>query len=67
MLTVNLGVLLTVVTVQLLPMLVDLVTWRYAFMVLGDRTFIGVFCVLRWQHPDALKLAGTPIGVFALV
>ena len=53
------GVLLTVVTVQLLPMLVDLVTWRYAFMVLAIGPFIGVFCVLRLrQHPDALKLAG---------
>ena len=61
MLTVQtcVGVLLTVVTVQLLPVVVDHVTWRYAFMVLAIGPFIGVVCMLRLRrHPDALKLAG---------
>ena len=52
------GVPLTAVTVQLLPLLVDLVTWRYAFMVLGIGSFVGVVCMLRLrQHPDAEKRA----------
>ena len=52
------GVLLTVITVQLLPVVVDLVTWRYAFMVLAIGPFIGVVSMLGLRrHPDALKLA----------
>ncbi len=52
------GVPLTAVTVQLLPLLVDLVTWRYAFMVLAIGPFVGVVCMLRLrQHPDAEKRA----------
>ena len=50
------GVPLTAVTIKLLPLLVDLVTWRYAFMVLAIGPFVGVVCMLRLrQHPDAEK------------
>ena len=53
------GVLITVVTVQLLHVLGEHVTWRYAFMVLAIGPFIGVVCMLGLRrHPDALKLAG---------
>ena len=53
------GFLLALITVQMLPMAVDAVGWRYAFSVLAIGPFIGVFCMLRLRaHPDAVKLAG---------
>lgn len=53
------GGLLTVVTVQLLPVVVDHVTWCYAFMMLTIGPIIGVICMLRLRRdPESLKLAG---------
>ena len=52
------GGLLTVVTVQLPPVVVDHVTWCYAFMMLTIGPIIGVICMLRLRRdPDSLKLA----------
>ena len=60
------GVPLTAVTIKLLLLLVDLVTWRYAFMVLEIGPFVGVVCMLRLrQHSDAEKLACGRRSVFS--
>lgn len=61
MLTVQtcLGFLLTLVTVQLLPHLVDALGWSYACAALAIGPFLGVWSMARLRrHPDALKLAG---------
>ena len=61
MLTIQtcLGFLLTMVTVQLIPHLVDLVGWRFAFSVLAIGPFLGVWAMARLRrHPDSTKIAG---------
>ena len=61
MLTVqtSLGFLLTLATVHMVPYMVDLVGWRYAFAVLAIGPFLGVWSMYRLRrHPDAVKLAG---------
>jgi MFS family permease len=61
MLTVqtSMGFLLTLVTIQLLPKLVDTVGWRYAFAFLAIGPVIGIIAMGRLRaHPDAAKLAG---------
>lgn len=60
MLTVqtSMGFLLTLLTIQLVPMLVDLVSWRYAFAFLAIGPVVGVVAMGRLRaHPDAVKLA----------
>jgi len=60
MLTVqtSMGFLLTLLTIQLIPMLVDLVSWRYAFAFLAIGPVVGVIAMGRLRaHPDAVKLA----------
>jgi len=53
------GFLLTLVTVQVMPHIVDAWTWRYAFMILTIGPVFGVIAMLRLRrHPDAVKLAG---------
>jgi MFS family permease len=61
MLTVqtSMGFLLTLLTIQLIPTLVDIVGWRYAFSFLAIGPAIGVLAMSRLRaHPDAAKLAG---------
>ena len=61
MLTVqtSIGFLLTIVTIQLTPFIVDLTGWRYGFAYLAIGPAIGIMAMLRLrQLPDALKLAG---------
>jgi len=61
MLTVqtSLGFLLTIVTIQLTPIIVDLTGWRYGFAYLAIGPAIGIMAMLRLrQLPEALKLAG---------
>jgi len=60
MLTVqtSMGFLLTLLTIQLVPALVDTVGWRYAFAFLAIGPAIGVAAMGRLRaHPDAAKLA----------
>ncbi len=60
MLTVqtSLGFLLTILTIHLIPELVDLVGWGWAFAFLAIGPFLGVIAMGRLRaHPDALKLA----------
>jgi len=61
MLTVqtSIGFLLTIVTIQLTPVVVDLIGWRYGFAYLAIGPAIGIMAMLRLrQLPEALKLAG---------
>jgi hypothetical protein len=61
MLTVqtSMGFLLTLATVHIVPHMVDLLGWRYAFAVLAIGPFLGVWSMYRLRHhPDAVKLAG---------
>ena len=60
MLTVQtcIGFLLTLVTVHLVPPLVQVVGWQYAFAVLAIGPFFGVWAMGRLRrHPDSVKLA----------
>lgn len=61
MLTVqtSMGFLLTLVTIHLVPMMVDLVGWRFAFVILAPGPFIGIVAMWRLrQSPDAARMAG---------
>ena len=52
------GFLVTMMTIQLLPLVIDAWTWRYAFAVLAIGPLWGVIAMLRLRaHPDAVKLA----------
>ncbi len=53
------GFLLTLVTIHLLPYLVELVGWRYAFAPLAIGPALGFWAMARLRaHPQAVKLAG---------
>ena len=55
----SIGFLLTIVTIQLTPVIVGLTGWRYGFAYLAIGPAIGIMAMLRLrQLPDALKLAG---------
>lgn len=52
------GFLLTTVSIELIPKVVDVVTWRYAFMILAPGPFLGVLAMMRLrQLPEAVKIA----------
>jgi MFS family permease len=52
------GFLLTTISIELIPKMVDLVTWRYAFVILAPGPFLGVLAMLRLRGlPEALKVA----------
>ncbi|NQV56624.1 MAG: MFS transporter [Rhodospirillales bacterium] len=55
----SMGFLLTLATIHLIPVAVDLVGWRYAFMTLAIGPALGVVAMLRLRAlPEAEKLAG---------
>jgi MFS family permease len=52
------GFLLTTISIELIPKVVAVVTWRYAFMILAPGPFLGVLAMLRLrQLPEAVKIA----------
>jgi MFS family permease len=52
------GFLLTTISIELIPKVVELVTWRYAFMILAPGPLFGVIAMLRLrQLPEAIKIA----------
>ena len=52
------GFLLTLITIHLMPHLVDGLGWRYAFASLAIGPFLGVWAMGRLRaHPDAVHLA----------
>jgi len=53
-----LGFLLTTVSIELVPRFVNLVGWRYAFVVLAPGPLFGVISMLRLRRlPEALAVA----------
>ena len=61
MLTVqtSLGFLLTLLTIHLLPWLVEIAGWGWAFAALAPGPALGVVAMWRLRHhPDAARLAG---------
>ncbi|MCW5750787.1 MAG: MFS transporter [Alphaproteobacteria bacterium] len=54
-----LGFLLTVATIQLMPLAIELLTWRYAFSVLAIGPFLGALAMWRLRlRPEAVRIAG---------
>jgi hypothetical protein len=52
------GLSLTVVTIWLVPLLQDLVTWRWAFAVLAPGPALGVTAMLRLRaRPESGRIA----------
>src|SRR5207245_1797890 len=52
-----LGFLLTIVSIKLIPRFVDVVGWRYAFMILAPGPLFGVIAMLRLRAlPEAVKI-----------
>jgi MFS family permease len=61
MLTVqtSMGFLLTLITIHVVPVLVEAVGWSHAFAFLAVGPFIGVAAMWRLRlHPESVKLAG---------
>ena len=53
-----LGFLLTTISIELIPRFVNLVGWRYAFMILAPGPLFGVISMLRLRAlPEAEKIA----------
>lgn len=53
-----LGFLLTNVSIELIPKMVNIVGWRYAFVILAPGPFLGVAAMLRLRGlPESLKIA----------
>ena len=53
------GFLLTLITIHLMPLFIDAVGWRFAFVPLALGPVFGVWAMVRLRfHPDAVKLAG---------
>jgi MFS family permease len=53
-----LGFLLTIVSIKLIPRFVDMIGWRYAFMILAPGPLFGVIAMLRLRAlPEAVKIA----------
>ena len=54
-----LGFLLTLVTIRLIPVLVDLVGWRWAFVALAPGPLVGVVGMLKLRGlPESRQMAG---------
>jgi hypothetical protein len=54
-----LGFTLTLVTIHLMPHLVEAMTWRYAFVPLAIGPAIGVWAMARLRfRPESVRLAG---------
>jgi MFS family permease len=53
------GFLLTLLTIHMIPPLVEMLGWSWAFAPLAIGPFLGVIAMARLrQHPDATRLAG---------
>ena len=55
----SVGFLLTLITIHMMPIFVEMAGWGLAFALLAPGPFLGVWAMARLRrHPDALKLAG---------
>jgi predicted MFS family arabinose efflux permease len=53
------GFLLTLSTIHLMPYAVELLSWRYAFVILAAGPLFGIIAMARLRNmPEATKLAG---------
>ncbi|HWV96903.1 MAG TPA: MFS transporter, partial [Xanthobacteraceae bacterium] len=53
------GFLLTFLTIQGMPIIIDLVGWTYAFVILAVGPIFGVISMtLLRRDPESLRLAG---------
>ncbi len=53
-----LGFLLTTISIELIPKVVGLIGWRYAFIILAPGPLFGVISMLRLRRlPEAAKIA----------
>ena len=53
------GFLITTLTIRLLPLLVDVVGWSYAFAFLAPGPFLGIVAMMRLRSlPESAKIAG---------
>jgi len=53
------GFLLTLSTIHLMPYAVELLSWRYAFIILAAGPLFGIIAMARLRNmPEAAKLAG---------
>src|SRR5207248_7136763 len=54
-----LGFTLTLITIHLMPYLVDALSWRYAFAPLAIGPALGIWAMARLRlHPQSVRLAG---------
>ena len=54
-----LGFTLTLITIHLMPSLVELLGWRFAFVPLAFGPLFGIWAMARLRaHPDAVRIAG---------
>jgi MFS family permease len=52
------GFLLTTISIELIPKVLQVVGWHYAFMILAPGPFLGVLAMLRLRGlPEAVKIA----------
>lgn len=52
------GFLITFAAIQMMPAVIDLLTWRWAFAVLAIGPFLGAAAMLRLRRtPDAVRIA----------
>ncbi len=52
------GFILTLITIHLMPLLVDTVGWSWAFAPLSIGPFLGVWAMARLRrHPDSVRMA----------
>ncbi len=61
MLTVqtSMGFLLTLITIHLVPVVVDAVGWEFAFLILMPGPVVGIWAMWALRRsPDAARLAG---------
>ncbi|PYQ52084.1 MAG: MFS transporter [Acidobacteria bacterium] len=55
----SIGFLITTLTIRLLPILVNAVGWRFAFIALAPGPFLGIIAMLRLRSlPEARLIAG---------
>lgn len=55
----SIGFLLTFFAIQAMPLLIEILTWRFAFAVLGIGPFLGTLAMWRLRREsDALRIAG---------
>ena len=58
-LVLGVGFLLTLITLRLVPALLDTLGWRVVFVVLAPGPLVGIFAMLRLGRlPEAERMAG---------